>query len=112
MKKILLWSMASALVMLVLPCLAVTLIKGDGGMAVCLMLFFAINPIYAICSGIYAGRDAKTLWTLPIITAVLFLMGAWCFFDMEEKAFLLYGAAYLMLGGTAMMISMFISKKC
>lgn len=48
MKKIILWIIVSAAIMLALPWLAVTCIKGDGGMAACFILFFALNPIYAI----------------------------------------------------------------
>lgn len=33
------------------------------------------------------------------------------FFDMGEKAFILYALVYLLLGGAAMLISMFIKKK-
>lgn len=111
MKKITPWLIASAVVMLAFPWLAVMFIKGDGGMAVCFILFFALNPIYAICAGAYAGKDVKRFWILPIITAVFFLTGAWLSFDMGEKAFILYALAYLLLGIIAMLISMFIKKK-
>ena len=62
MKKIIPWMLATAVIMLVFPWLAVTFIKGDGGMAACFILFFAVNPIYAICSGARAGKDIKKLW--------------------------------------------------
>ena len=76
---------------------SVTFIKGDGGMAVCFILFFAVNPIYAICSGAYAGKDIKIFWPLPIITALFFLLGTWLFFSIGEKAFILYAFGYLLL---------------
>ena len=93
------------------PWLAVTFIKGDGGMAVCFILFFAVNPIYAICSGAYAGKDIKIFWSLPIITALFFLLGTWLFFSIGEKAFILYAFGYLLLGIVAELISMFVKKK-
>lgn len=111
MKKLILWIIASAVIMLAFPWLAVTFIKGDGGMAVCFILFFALNPIYVICAGVYAGKDKKRLWALPILTALFFLAGTWLFFDMGEKAFVLYALVYLFLGVAAMLISMFIKKK-
>lgn len=88
MKKIIPWMLATAVIMLVFPWLAVTFIKGDGGMAVCFILFFAVNPIYAICSGAYASKDIKIFWPLPIITALFFLLGTWLFFSIGEKAFI------------------------
>lgn len=111
MKKVLSWIAASAGMMLALPWMAVTFVKGDGGMAICFLLFFALNPIYAICVGAAAGRDGRKLWALPVITALLFLIGTWLFFDWREKAFVLYALIYLFLGIAAMLISMFIKKK-
>ncbi len=111
MKKIILWIIATAVIMLAFPWFSVTFVKGDGGMAVCFILFFAVNPIYAICAGAYAGKDVKIFWILPIITALFFLAGTWSFFDMGEKVFILYALVYIFLGIVAMLISMFIKEK-
>ncbi len=105
------WLAALAVIMLVLPWLAVTYVKGDAGMAVCFLLFFAINPICSVVIGGFAGKDIRHLWSLPAISAILFLCGTWIFFDMGEMAFILYAAVYLVLGVIAMLISMFIKKK-
>ena len=43
-KSFLVWLAASAAIMLALPGLIVTLVNSGSGMAVCLLLFFAINP--------------------------------------------------------------------
>lgn len=110
-KNIILWLAASAVVMLAFPWLAVTFVKGDAGMAVCFLLFFAVNPLYSVIIGAFAGKDVKHLWSLPVISAVLFLIGTWIFFDMGETAFILYAAVYLVIGIMAMLISMFIRKK-
>jgi len=110
-KKFIVWLAISATVMLILPLLAVTLIKGDAGMAACFILFFAVDPIYSIIIGFFAGKDGKHLLSLPVISAILFLAGTWLFFDMGEPAFILYAVVYLVLGIVAMMISMFINKK-
>ena len=106
MKKMIPWIIASAVIMLVFPWLAVTFVKGDGGMAVCFILFFALNPI----AGVQASRDVKRFWALPMITAVLFLACTWLHFDMGEPAFLLYALIYLLLGAAAMLLSAFIRK--
>ncbi len=110
-KNIILWLAASMAVMLAFPWLAVTFVKGDAGMAVCFLLFFAVNPLYTVIIGAFAGKDVKHLWSLPVISAVLFLIGTWIFFDMWETAFILYAAVYLVIGIMAMLISMFIRKK-
>lgn len=99
MKKMIPWIIASAVIMLVFPWLAVTFVKGDGGMAVCFILFFVLNPIYAIFAGVQASRDVKRFWALP-----------WLHFDMGEPAFLLYALIYLLLGAAAMLLSAFIRK--
>ena len=108
MKKMSVWIIASAVMMLALPWLAVTFVKGDGGMAVCFRLFFAVYPVYVICAGACAGREIKRFWILPVITAGFFLAGTWLFFDMGERAFILYAMVYWLLGIIAMLISALI----
>lgn len=94
-----------------MPWMVVTFVKGDSGMAVCFLLFYAFNPICSVTVGAVAGKDVKHLWSLPVILAVLFLCGTWIFFEMGETAFMLYAAVYLVLGIAAMLISMFVRKK-
>ncbi|WP_417306692.1 hypothetical protein [Dysosmobacter sp.] len=72
MKKMIPWIIASAVIMLVFPWLAVTFVKGDGGMAVCFILFFALNPIYAIFAGVQASRDVKRFWALDDHSGLVF----------------------------------------
>ncbi len=110
-KNTILWMVALAVVMLAFPWLAVTFVKGDAGMAVCFLLFFAVNPLYSVLIGAFSGKDIRRLWSLPVISAALFIIGTWIFFDMGETAFILYAAVYLALGIVAMLISMFIRKK-
>lgn len=110
-KYYIMWLILSIVVMFLLPWAAVTFVKGDAGMAVCFMLFFAVNPLYSIVIGIFAGRNLKKMWSLPVISAVLFVLGTWIFFDMGERAFLMYAGIYLVIGIAAMFISTLISKR-
>ena len=110
-KRVVMWVAASAIIMLVLPWLAVTFVKGDAGMAVCFLLFYAVNPIYSLIIGAFAGKYIKHLCSLPFISSVLYLFGVWIFFDMGEIAFIMYAAVYLALGMAAMLISLLVRKK-
>lgn len=103
--KFIFWVAISTVVMLTFPWLIITFVKGDVGMAACLLLFFAINPIYFIFIGIIAGKCIRKLWGLPLVSAILFLSGTWMFFDMGETAFLIYAGIYFILGIIAMLIS-------
>lgn len=44
-----------------------------------------------IKSRITPGKTVKELWSVPIITAILFLLGAWISFGMGDGAFVLRG---------------------
>ncbi len=91
-RNIILWIAVSAVVMLMFPWLAATFVKSDAGMAVCLFLFFAVNPVYSMIIGVFAGKNIRHLGSLPVISAALFLIGTWMFFDMGKTAFILYTA--------------------
>lgn len=110
-KNILLRLVVSAVVMLGFPYLAVTYVEGDAGMVVCLLLFFAVNPLFFLCIGADAARDIGHLWSVPVSSAALFLVGAWVFFDRGEAAFILYAVAYLALGMAAMLLAIWISRR-
>ena len=97
-KDFILWVVTSTVVMLELPWLAVTFIKGDAGMAVCLLLCLAVNSLYSVIIGAFVGKNIRHLWSLPVISPALFLIGTWIFFEIGETAFILYAAVYLALG--------------
>jgi len=111
MKKTgLLWLASSAAIMLVLPWCAVTFVKGDGAMAVCFLLFFAVDPLYAILTGVFSGKNTAGRWWLPLLAAGSFLAGAWLLFDPGETAFLLYAVFYLLLGLAAMAVTHLLGR--
>lgn len=110
-KRLLGWLAISAAIMFLLPWFVVTFARGDSGMAACILLFFIINPIYSIILGIFAGKNIKGMWALPVISAMMFLPGAWLFLDMGEGAFVIYAGAYLVIGVITMLISKFISMR-
>ena len=110
MRKLITWTMLAMLLMIGCPWLAVEF-AGSAGMAVCIILFFAVNPLFSVVCGAFAGKNIRQLWALPIITAGSFLAGVWLFFEMGEPAFLLYGGCYLMIGMIAMLISAFMNKR-
>lgn len=109
--NLILWLIAAAVIMLLLPWTAVTFVRGDAGMAVCFLLFYAVNPVYMVFAGIYAGKNGRKLWSLPVVAAGLFLLGTGAFFSMGEPAFVMYAGVYLVLGISAMLLSMFVRWK-
>lgn len=105
------WLIGTAAVMLLLPRAVVAFVKSDAGMAVIFLLFFIINPIYAIAAGFFAGRNIRKMWSLLVAVPILFLLGAWISFDMGEGVFLIYAGVYLVIGLASMLISSQISGK-
>ena len=109
MKRFVIWILAEVLLMIGFPSLAVAF-AGDNGMAICFILFFVINPIFSAICGAIAGRDIKKLWSLPLITSLLFLAGVWLFFDFGETAFLFYAAAYFIISTVTMSASAILKR--
>lgn len=106
-KKFIGWLTGSVAVMVLLPWAAVTFIPSNAGMAVTLLLFFAIDPVYAITMGFFAGKNIKGMWSLPFLTAALFILGTRLFFNPGEGAFVIYAGVYWGMS----MIAMFLSYR-
>jgi len=99
------WLCATMVVMFVLP-FAVARLAGEcSGMALCMILFLIVNPVYSIILGFFCGRNVRQMWNLPFISATMFLSGTWLFFDIKELWFLIYATIYLALSWAAMFIS-------
>jgi len=110
-RKPVFWLVLSAGVMLLLPWLVVTLVRSDAAMAAVLVLFFAIDPGYSMAAGYYAGKQLRRLWWLPAVSAGLYLLGAWLFFEMGDPAFLTYAGIYFAVGMEAMLVSRLITVR-
>lgn len=100
----------SALVMLLIPFLVVSLVQSDGALLVVLMLFFVLNPFVSLMLGLEAGKSARQKWYLPAVNAMLFLAGAWLNFDLGDTAFFYYVGIYLVIGYGAMVLRMMTRK--
>ncbi len=50
------------------------------------------------------------MWSLPLVSAVMFLFGTWFSFDVKEIWFIIYAAIYLVLGWIAMFIGKYMRK--
>lgn len=110
LKKNLICILMNALLMIVLSLYTVEFIRSDAAMAICLILFFAVNPIAAMLTGIFTGRNIRSRWFQPLLLAMLFIAGTWIAFEMGEKDFLIYAAIYLILGYLSAMITVFKTK--
>ena len=98
------WLAACAAIMLLLPWLCLTLFPANGDMGLILLLFFCVNPLFSAAEGFFAGRDVRKRWPLILIAPALFVAGAWLLLDMGNPDFLLYAAAYLVIGVCAMLL--------
>ena len=104
------WSLVCVALFLVLPWLVVTLFRSDAGMAACLLLFYAVDPVLAITAGMFAGKNPRQLWFLPLLIPVLFLLGSWLCFDFGQPDFISYALMYLLLGGTTMFVFLIMTN--
>lgn len=109
-KPAFLWSAAAVILLVGLPWLIVTLVRSDAGMAACFLLFYAIDPVFAIAAGMFAGKDPRRLWFLPILVPLLFLIGTWLCFAPIDPTFFSYALMYLLLSGTTMFVFLIMTN--
>ena len=108
-RAIIIWLAIIILVMFTLPFAVARLASECSGMALCMMLFLIVNPVYSAILGYRCGKDIKKMWNLPLVSAVAFLAGTWIFFDIHELWFVVYATVYLAIGWIAMAISKYIN---
>lgn len=102
------WIAVTVTMMFALPFAVARLASECSGMALCIILFFIVNPIYSAILGFRCGRDVRQMWTLPLISSISFFAGTWLFFDIREVWFIIYAATYLAIGWMAMGINKYL----
>ena len=105
------WYMISMVVMLGLSWAAVTFAPADAGMAICFILFYAINPLFSVLIGTVAASGENDVLVLPCSSAIMFIFGTWIFFDSREMVFIVYGCVYLAIGYGSMLVAKMIKRK-
>ena len=110
MKKNIWAILAMVLVMFGLPGAAVAFAPGDAGMAITFILFFGLNPTESMFVGVFAGRNVKSRWYLPLINAALFQLGAWTVFDWGNPDFYGYAIAYLVVALISMLATVIVVR--
>lgn len=95
---------------LLIPFLATKLAPADAGMAICMILFFAVYPLSSMALGVFSTTDIKALFWTPLFCTMTFPL---CFsLAMRGMVWELYvySLAYLFLG-YASSVLVFVVKK-
>ena len=69
------WIAVTVAVMFALPFAVARLASECSGMALCMILFFIVNPIYSTILGFRCGRNIRQMWNLPLISSIVFHAG-------------------------------------
>lgn len=107
-RAIIIWLAVTVAVLFVLPVCVARFASADAGMALCMILFLIVNPLYSAILGYHCGRNIRQMWSLPLISSISFLVGTWLFFNIREVWFSIYAATYLAIGWTAMGINKYL----
>lgn len=110
-RQLIIWVSVTVVAMFALPFAVAKLVSECSGMALCMMMFFVINPIYSVILGFNCGKNIRRMWNLPLVSSIAFLAGTWLFFDIREVWFMVYAVIYLALGWIAMMVRKYLIKQ-
>ena len=84
---------------------------GMAGMGICLILFFAADPLICVVIGILAGTDLRHLWWMPLAAAAAMpLCFSLCMWEFIPELFI-YAMFYLLFSAVSMMITWLICRK-
>ena len=102
-KKILIFLAALIVCMLLIPVSVINIAPEDAGMALCFLLFFALNPLFVIAFGIVAGTELRKLWWFPIAASAVFPLFFWIAVGGVVWELWIYSVLYFCVGVLAML---------
>ena len=80
---LLVWLVLSVVLLCLLPWVAFAFVKSDEGIAALNGMFNIIQYMYFIAVGIFAGINFKKMWSLPIISYIMFVYSLLNFFNLR-----------------------------
>lgn len=107
----LIWLGIAAAVMLLPYGANALFVPREARMFFTILLFFAVGPACAFVGGLWAGKNWRSLWGMPLITCGMYLIGVWCFLDPGNPDFLVYAGMYLAQGLLAMGLSAALHRR-
>lgn len=108
--KIILFFVLHISLMLLLPFLIVKLAPASAGMGICMILFFAVYPIFSMVLGFVATKDIKLLGLLPLVNAICFpLLFSMAMGEMIAELYV-YAGIYAFLGYAVLLLTLIIKK--
>lgn len=110
-KAYIIWTAASAVIMCVLPWMLVVCFNPGTAMSAFMLLLFAVCPVYSVVIGVFAGKDVKRLWGLPVISFLLSLFTMRSLFGPGTSGLTIYSVVYFILGLLAMLVSLFFNRR-
>lgn len=102
-KAVLLWVLGLAVWMIAVPGAVAALTDSANFMPVILLVLFIGDPACFLVMGVFTGCGWRERWWLIPAGIVMFLIGIWLFIAPFNMDFLVYAAAYAVIGavGTA-----------
>lgn len=110
-RKIILWFITSFAMTFLVPWATASMVTGEDVIPVSILLFLIVDPLFFLLVGGFCGVEMKKLWSLPLFSALLFLLGAWTFFAPGALDFVVYAIAYSVVGMGAMVIVWLIKRQ-
>ncbi len=101
--KFILWSILSIIVMVVPLILGPRILSPESGMAMYVLSFLAVNPCFFAVLGVVISKDIKSMWSLPIISALIFFLGTFILLDTLDTLF--YTVIYIPVSAIAMAVA-------
>ena len=98
------WIIYSIVVMILFPYCILRFVPSDAAMIATILLFFLVDPLFSIMTGIAAGYRKGLNWLLPLLNVIFYCGGVWFWFDYNEPDFLTYATLYLILGYASLLV--------
>ncbi|MBQ8539643.1 MAG: DUF2651 family protein [Ruminococcus sp.] len=109
MKKLIIWSVISAIILAVCPVMCFKLMD-DGRLLFVLLVFVQFAyPLLSLISGIVSGLSIEKLFLLPFITSGLFMLSICLIYG--EPDYLVYTGINLAISLVVMCIVAFVKRR-
>lgn len=103
-------TLTAAVCMFLIP-IGLTVMPADALMPFAFLFLYVMAPVWSLVAGVWASSDVHRMWSLPLISAGLAVLGCWTAFSWGNTDFLILAAIYAAIGYGTMGIAFLIQKR-
>ena len=87
------------------------MLPGDTLFGFAFLFLYVVAPAWSATAGVLSASDVRRMWSLPLVSAGIGLLGCWTGFDWGNLDFVMFAFVYTAIGAGTMGLTLLLRRR-